>query len=141
MSEDQLYEIARKRIDRRNRRWLLLGVNFFFFLMYVGAFTAYQGIPRNVGAFFALAWMGVLVLHVFYLNVTQNRDEAIDGEVAKLREAIYEKPKRLGLTDDGELTDIDSLDGHPDDDLNDNLNDNLNDDLDELPVKRRSNSL
>ena len=91
MSEDQLYEIARKRIDRRNRRWLLLGVNFFFFLMYVGAFTAYSGIPRNIGAFFALAWMGVLVLHVFYLNVTQNRDEAIDGEVAKLREAIYEE--------------------------------------------------
>ncbi|MBI1256324.1 MAG: hypothetical protein GC204_02530 [Chloroflexi bacterium] len=137
MSEDQLYEIARKRIDRRNRRWLLLGVNFFFFLMYLGVFTAYSGIPRNVGAFFALAWMGVLVLHVFYLNITQNRDEAIDGEVAKLREAIYEKPKRLGLTDDGELTDIDSLDETPADSVDDDLKDNL----DELPVKRRSNSL
>ena len=129
MSEDQLYELARKRIDKRNRRWLLLGVNFFFFLMYVGAFTAYQGIPRNVGAFFALVWLGFLVLHVFYLNITQNRDEAINIEVAKLRDTIYEKSKRIELTDDGELTDIDSIDDNP------------NDDLDELPVKRRSNSL
>ena len=64
-----------------------------------------SGIPRNVGSFFALAWMGVLVLHVFTINMSQNRDEAIDSEVAKLREAIYEeKPKRLELSDDGELT-------------------------------------
>ncbi len=105
MSEDQLYEIARKRIDKRNRRWMLLGVNFFLFLLYVGAFTAYPGIPRNVGAFMALAWLGVLVLHVFSVNINQNRDEAIDGEVAKLREALeYEKPKRLELSDDGELS-------------------------------------
>jgi hypothetical protein len=105
MSEDQLYELARKRIDRKNRRWMLLGVNFFMFLLYVGAFTAFSGIPRNVGAFVALAWMGVLVLHVFMVNITQNRDEAIDSEIAKLREAVeYEKPKRLELSDDGEFT-------------------------------------
>ena len=41
MSEDQLYEIARKRIDRKNRRWLLLGDGFFPFMLYIGAFTAY----------------------------------------------------------------------------------------------------
>ncbi|MEO8396208.1 MAG: hypothetical protein ABI700_24655 [Chloroflexota bacterium] len=105
MSEDQLYEIARKRIDRKNRRWLLLGVNFFLFMVYIGAFTMFTGIPRNIGAFMALAWLGVLVLHVFIINVTQNRDEAIDGEIAKLREALeYQKPKRLELTDDGELS-------------------------------------
>lgn len=141
MSEDQLYELARKRIDKRNRRWLLLGVNFFFFLMYVGAFTAYQGIPRNVGSFVALAWMGLLVLHVFYLNITQNRDEAIDSEVAKLRDAVYEKPKRdkprLGLSDDGELTEIESLD----DSLDDRIDDDNADDLDELPAQRRRDSL
>jgi hypothetical protein len=137
MSEDQLYELARKRIDKRNRRWLLLGVNFFLFMLYIGAFTAISGIPRNVGAFVALAWMGVLVLHIFVTNMAINRDEAIDSEVAKLREAIYEKPKRdssrLGLTDDGELTDIESID--------DSIDDSNADDLDELPVKRRSNSL
>ena len=107
MSEDQLYELARKRIDRKNRRWMLLGVNFLLFLLYIGAFAAFKGIPQNVGVFMAMAWLGVLVLHVFVVNVTQNRDEAIDGEVAKLREALaYEKPKRLELTDDGELSEF-----------------------------------
>src|SRR3954447_14672623 len=124
MSEDQLYEVAQKRIDRKNRRWLSLGVDFLLFMLYIGAFTMFTGIPRNVGAFMALAWMGGLVMHVFIVNIWNNRDEAIDGEVAKLRDAIYEKPKRLELNDDGELTDIDDLDEN----------------LDELPVKRRSNS-
>ena len=132
MSEDQLYEVAQKRIDRKNRRWLSLGVDFLLFMLYIGAFTMFTGIPRNVGAFFALAWMGVLVLHVFVVNIANNRDEAIDSEVAKLRDAIYEKPKRLGLSDDGELTDIASID---------ESDDSIEDDLDELPVKRRGNSL
>jgi len=135
MSEDQLYELARKRIDKRNRRWLLLGVNFFCFLLYIGVMSTFSGFPRNVGVFFALAWLGFLVLHVFYLNVTQNRDEAIDSEVAKLRDAIYakEKPKRLELTDDGELTEIDPLDNSNADSSADNLN--------ELPAKPRKDSV
>ena len=133
MSEDQIYEIARKRIDRKNRRWLMLGVNFLLFMLYIGAFTMFSGIPRNVGSFFALAWLGVLVLHVFVLNIANNRDEAIDGEVAKLRDTIYEKSKRIELSDDGELTDIDGLD--------DSFDNSNADNLDELPVKRRKDSL
>ncbi len=108
MSEDQLYELARKRIDRRNRRGILLGVDFFAFLIYVGAFVSlYNVIPHGLGVFIALAWFGVLAFHVIFLSVTQNRDEAIEQEVAKLREQVWEKPKRLDLDDnDGELIDF-----------------------------------
>ncbi len=106
MSEEQLYELARNRIDRKNRRWILWGVNFLTFLIYVGAFVAFSGIPRNQGVFVALAWFGVLVLHAVIISMTQNRDEAIEGEVAKLRALVYEKPKRLELGEDGELVDM-----------------------------------
>ena len=105
MSEDQLYELARRRIDRKNRRWIFWGVDFLMFLIFVGAFVSFSGIPRNVGAFMALAWFGVLVLHAVTISMTQNREEDIASEVAKLRQAVeYEKPKRLELTDDGELS-------------------------------------
>jgi len=137
MYEDQLYELARKRIDRRNRRWILLGVNFFAFMVYIGIIVMLYSsnvIPRSLGAFGALVWLGVLAMHVFILSATQNRDEAIESEVAKLRDLVYEKPKRLELTDDGELA-------NTDDDTDDNMDDSHNDYLNERPDKRRSNSL
>ena len=46
----------------------------------------------------------------FITNMAQNRDEAVESEVAKLREAVYgEKPKRLELSDDGEIIDFAEL--------------------------------
>ncbi|HVU09670.1 MAG TPA: hypothetical protein VHD90_00275 [Phototrophicaceae bacterium] len=108
MSEDQLYELARKRIDRRNRRVLLLGVNIFAFLIYVGAFVAfYHDVSHQLALFGIMLWFGVLVFHVIALGVTQSRDQDIEREIAKLREQVYEKPKRLDLDDaDGELIDF-----------------------------------
>lgn len=110
MYEDRLYELARKRIDRKNRRWFLWGVNFLLFLTFIGAFVTFRDIPRNVGTFITLVWFGVLALHGISIGVTQNREQEIAREVAKLREAVeYEKPKRdskrIELTDDGEVTD------------------------------------
>jgi hypothetical protein len=109
MYEEQLYELARQRIDRKNRRWFLWGVNFLLFLMFIGAFVTFRGIPRDVGTFMALAWFGVLALHGITIGMTQNREQEIASEVAKLREAVeYEKPKRASnrveLIDDGELS-------------------------------------
>src|SRR5215213_8843261 len=104
MSEDELYRLAQKRIDRSTRRFLLLGVNFFAFLLFVAAFAGLGIVPSNVGKFVSIAWMGVIMLHVILMGVMQYRKEAIESEVENLRREIYgEKPKRLDLTEDGEL--------------------------------------
>ncbi|MEO8396209.1 MAG: hypothetical protein ABI700_24660 [Chloroflexota bacterium] len=92
MSEDRLYEIARAQIDRKNRRWLLWAVNLVAFLMYVGAFTAFSGIPRNVGGFAEQAWFAALVLHSVSLVLAQDQEDGIAGEVAQLRKAINLTP-------------------------------------------------
>ncbi|MFN8449628.1 MAG: hypothetical protein U0521_13845 [Anaerolineae bacterium] len=39
------------------------------------------------------------------VGAMQNRSGEIEREVARLREAVYEKPKRLELDEDGELID------------------------------------
>jgi hypothetical protein len=107
MSDDPIYELARKRVNQRIHPWILLGVNFFAFMVYVGIIVVlYNVIPHNLGAFGALIWLGVLVLHAVLLVITQNRDEAIEQEVARLRDLVYEKPKRLDLGDDGELLEM-----------------------------------
>ncbi len=107
MPDEELYEIARRRIDRRNRRWLLLGVDIFAFMLYVGAFVSLRDtIPHGLGTFIAVAWTGLIVLHFFWVSMAQNRDQAVEHEVAKLRDALYQKPKRLELTDDGEIIDF-----------------------------------
>jgi hypothetical protein len=107
-TEDRLYELARQRVNRRTRRVLLLGINFVAFLFFVAAFAGLGIVPSNVGKFIAIAWMGVFILHVFLLGLMEYRKEAIEGEVENLRREIYgEKPKRLELGADGELTEID----------------------------------
>lgn len=106
MSDEELYQLAQKRIDRNTRRFALLGVNFFAFLLFVAAFAGLGIVPSNVGRFVAIAWMGVIILHVILLFVMQYRKEAIESEVENLRREIYgEKPKRLELGEDGELVD------------------------------------
>ncbi len=103
--DDQLYELARQRVNRSTRRYLLLGVNFFSFLLFVAAFAGFGIVPSNVGKFLSIAWMGALALHVILMGAMAYRKEAIESEVAKLRDLMYEKPKRLELGEDGELLD------------------------------------
>ena len=111
MRDEQLYELAQKRVDRGIRRFLLLGVNFFAFLLFVAAFAGLGIVSGNAGKFIVVAWMALLILHVVLLFAIQYRKEAIEGEVENLRREIYgEKPKRLELSEDGEL-----LDGETDD--------------------------
>lgn len=77
-------------------------------LVYIGALTTFKDvIPRGIGAAVAVAWTGVIVFHGILTNMTQERDQAIEGEVERLRQALYEeKPKRLDLDEDGELRDV-----------------------------------
>ncbi|MFN8371938.1 MAG: hypothetical protein U0694_03560 [Anaerolineae bacterium] len=108
MSNDELYEIARKRIDRRNRLLAGLGVHGAALTAYVGAFimlanTAYAEMAVAV----LVAWGGLFVLHCILFGMAWSREDDIRGEVAKLRKAMdYEKPKRLALAEDGELVDF-----------------------------------
>ena len=108
MSDNELYEIARQRVDRRNRRWQLWAANILLWLVYVGVFAGFkEAIPRDIGVTIAIVWMGLVVFHGIINGMAQERSQAIDGEVERLRELIYEeKPKRLELNEDGELVDI-----------------------------------
>ena len=106
MKNDEFYELARQRIDRRNRRLFFLGADVLAFFIYLAAFVAlYNTIPRGVGVFIAIVWMGILAFHGMVIGAMQNRSGEIEREVARLREAVYEKPKRLELDEDGELID------------------------------------
>jgi hypothetical protein len=108
MSDDQLYELARQRINRRNRHLFLLGADVLAFFVYIAAFAALgNAIPRGIGVFIAVAWIGLLAFHSLVVVTAQNRSDEIDREVARLRDALYEKPKRLELDEDGELIDPD----------------------------------
>jgi len=99
MSEEQLYTIARQSIDRKNRRWLLWGLNLIAFLLYVGAFTAYPGIPRNMGGFIEQAWFALMVAHSTALVLMHDSEAGIDGEIARLCKGTHEKPKRRELSE------------------------------------------
>lgn len=107
MSEDQLYELAQRRIDRRNRRWLLWGLNFLGLMSWFAFVAAFSDrMPDGFGEMIAIIWMGVFVLHGIVAGLAQTRDGEIEREVLRLRQMLYdEKPKRLALSEDGELVD------------------------------------
>src|SRR5262245_13986956 len=103
MSDQDLYEVARNRIDRRNRRWTLWAVHLAAFLAYVGLFVAIAETEFVLlGVFGLLVWSGVFTLHTMVLAFAESREKDIQKEVAKLEAFGYEKPKREELTDDGE---------------------------------------
>jgi hypothetical protein len=107
MSEQDLYEIARQRIDRRNRRWTLWSINlagliFSLALLILVSETAFA----TAAAALFMAWGGAFTLHTILAGMAQSRDGDIESEIAKLRDAVYEKPKRLELSDDGELVEL-----------------------------------
>jgi hypothetical protein len=111
MSNQELYDIARQRVDRRNRRWTLWAINLGVLILSV-ALVVYNSetpyVQNNVG--FMLVCAAVFVTHTIILGMTSSRDEDIEKEVEKLRDAVsaasYEKPKRMELTDDGEIVDV-----------------------------------
>jgi hypothetical protein len=112
MSDQEFYEIARRRIDQRNRRWTFWAVDLAGLILAVAALvflgdTEYSTIAVTV----FMAWAGIFTFHTIIAALAQSRDGDIEGEVAKLREAAavnYEKPKRLEVGEDGELVERDN---------------------------------
>jgi hypothetical protein len=108
MSDDQLYEIARRRVQQRNRRWSLWALNLGVLILTLAGMIL-MGSEVTVAIF--LAWTAIFVVHTIILGFAESSASSIENEVAKLRKAAsidsYEKPKhRLELTDDGELTEM-----------------------------------
>jgi hypothetical protein len=108
MSEQELYEVARQRIDARNRRWKWWSINLAGYLISIGVFIVLMMADQvGIGLLMFMTWTGVFVLHCILIGMAESRANDIEKEVAKLREAAsYEKPKRLELSDDGELEEI-----------------------------------
>jgi hypothetical protein len=111
VSDGELYEIARGRIDRRNRRWTLWAIHLAAFAIYFGLFIflAAQTEFAVVATAILFAWGGLFTLHTILAGMAQSRDGDIESELAKLRHAYYEKPKRLELGEDGELVEVEGL--------------------------------
>ncbi len=108
MADQELYEIAQRRIDRRNRRWTLWGIDLAILIFFVAAIVVFSDTAYvTLVSAAMLAWGGIFVLHTIITVMAHSRDEDIEKEVAKLREAamLYEKPKRMRLTEDGEIAD------------------------------------
>lgn len=107
MEHQDLYELVEKRVDQRNRRRLLWAMDLAGLVM---ALALLAGIGErgyaSLAAGLFLAWGGVFTLHTIWLWMAETRTHDIDKEVAKLRQAMYEKPKRLELSDEGELVDL-----------------------------------
>jgi hypothetical protein len=109
MSEQELYDIARQRIDKRNRRWTFWAIDLAGLILSMAALILLgDSVYATVGAAVFMAWAGIFTFHTIIAAMAQSRDKDIEGEVAKLREAVeYEKPKRMELTEDGEILEHD----------------------------------
>jgi hypothetical protein len=115
MSDQELYEIASQRIRRRNRRWILWSLNLGVLLLLLAGMILAGG-GRTALTFF-LAWGAVFTTHTIILGFIESTDGSIENEVARMRRAVqskhvasdsavYEKPKRLELGEDGELSEV-----------------------------------
>ena len=112
MSDQELYEIARKRISQRNRRWMLWSLNLGVLILILAGLILTEGSRFAITAF--LGWGAVFVTHTLIASFAESTQGSIEDEVVKLRKALgesYEKQKRLELGEDGELTEVDDWEG------------------------------
>ncbi len=108
MSDQDLYEIASTRVHKRNRRWMLWSLNLGVLILMLAGLIMAGGSQAAVTLF--LGWGAIFTTHTLILAFAESTEGSIETEVAKLRKAIgdeYEKPKRLELGADGELTEVD----------------------------------
>ena len=110
MSDQEIYEIVERRIDQRNRRRLLWAVDLAGLVLALAGLivvsdSAMNPVYENWAAAVFIAWGGVFTLHSIMLWLGETRQSDIESEVARLRQTDYEKPKRLQLSEEGELVD------------------------------------
>ncbi len=113
MSDEELYEIAQRRVNQRNLRWTLWSIDLAGLILSLAAIvmlehTSYAVLSEAV----FLAWGGIFTMHTILTALSSRRERSIEREVARLRDeaAVYEKPKRLELSDDGEIVEVENLD-------------------------------
>lgn len=109
MSDREIYEIVERRIDQRNRRRMLWAFNLAGLILTLAVLIASGSLGNSVyedwAAAIFMGWGGVFTLHSIMLWMAESRENDIEKEVARLRQVDYEKPKRLELSDEGELVD------------------------------------
>lgn len=106
MTNQELYEIARAKIEQSKRRWSLWAFNLGFLILAVaGVVLASDTVYQTLAVALMLAIAAVFVPHTIIAVMAESEQEDIEKEVERLREAVYEyeKPKRLHLSNDGEL--------------------------------------
>lgn len=106
MSNQELYDIARQRVKSSQRRWILWAVNLGFLILSLAGIVLLSDTAYIIPAVaLAGAVAAVFVPHTIILAMLESEQEDIEKEIEKLREAVYEyeKPKRLHLSNDGEL--------------------------------------
>jgi hypothetical protein len=115
MSQHEIYETARRRIDQRTRRWTLWAMNLAGLIFSLAGLILLGGtVLAELAVAVFLAWGGIFTMHTIVAGFAEARDGEIEKEVSRLRELVqardYEKPKRLEITDDGELADVEDWD-------------------------------
>jgi hypothetical protein len=109
MSDQEIYAIVERRIDQRNRRRMFWAIDLAGLVLSLAILIASGSLSNSVyedwAAAIFMAWGGVFTLHSILLWMKETRQKDIESEVARLRQVDYEKPKRLELSDEGELVD------------------------------------
>ena len=110
MSNQEIYEIVERRIDQRNRRRMLWAIDLAGLVLALAGMIAISERAGNSvygdwAAAVFIGWGGIFTLHTIMLWLTETRQSDIDSEVARLTRVDYEKPKRLELSEEGELVD------------------------------------
>ena len=107
------YDAIRRRVNRRFWRWGTLGIHFVVWVVGVGVISTLAS--KETGEIIAIVWFGLMMLHGLAVVMTGLRDRAIERAIEHERRMLNaEKPKRserLVLSDDGEVVELDPVNG------------------------------